>query len=171
MDFDAHKIITEIERNLSIIYDLLKGTEASEHNYSQGEGKWTLLEVICHLKDEEVEDFRARVGSVLNDPEASLKPIDPVGWVQSRNYSDQSFDDVLEEWKSERSKSIQWLKDLESPNWENAFKHQKFGPMSAKLFLCNWLSHDYHHIRQIISIKRAYIIHTTGETLRYAGEW
>lgn len=169
--FDADKIIYELERNKEIIYNLLKGTHESEYQYSEDKDKWSLLKVICHLRDEEVEDFRERVRSTLDDPLQSLKPIDPLGWVASRNYSDQDFNEVLEDWKSERERSIIWLKALEAPQWNNAYLHQKFGPMSAKLFLCNWLSHDYHHIRQILTIKRAYIIESTGESLRYAGNW
>jgi hypothetical protein len=171
MDFDADKIITDLERNSSIIYELLRKTPKEEYQFRPAEGKWSLLEVICHLKDEEIEDFRARVESTLSDPNQPLKSIDPVGWVQSRKYADQSFSEILGQWREERNKNIQWLKGLKAPNWQNAYQHPKFGPMSAQLFLCNWLSHDYHHIRQIITIKRAFIIHSTGENLRYAGEW
>ncbi|NNF34321.1 MAG: DinB family protein [Saprospiraceae bacterium] len=169
--FDAHKIILDLERNKDIIYNLLKGTPEREYQFTEDEEKWSLLQVICHLRDEEVEDFRERVRSTLDDPSRPLNPIDPVGWVTSRTYSEQDYNQVLEDWKSEREKSITWLKNLENPQWNNAYQHQKFGPMSAKLFLCNWLSHDYHHIRQIITIKRAYVIESTGESLRYAGNW
>lgn len=169
--FDANKIIAELGRNEDIIYNLLKGTIEREFQFTEDKEKWSLLQVICHLRDEEVEDFRERVRSTLDDPMQPLKPIDPVGWITIRKYSDQDFNDVLEDWKSERKQSIIWLKALKNPQWDHAYQHQKFGPMSAKLFLCNWLSHDYHHIRQIITIKRAYLVKSTGESLRYAGNW
>ena len=171
MEFDHQKIIAELERNTGIIYGLLDGTSEDEYHFRYEVDKWTLLEVICHLRDEEVEDFRTRVASVLKDPNEALPSIDPVGWVTSRKYNDQPFEAVLNDWEAEREKSLNWLKSLDSPSWDNAFMHPKFGAMSARLFLCNWLSHDYHHIRQIITIKRAFLIHSSGEDLRYAGKW
>ena len=171
MPFNASHVIAELERNQSVINHLLNNTGDDEIKYRPDNDKWCLLEVICHLRDEEVEDFRARVQSVLNDPDQALSPIDPVGWVTSRQYLENDFHEVLRDWNNERGKSIQWLRSLNAPSWENAFLHPKFGPMSAQLFLCNWLSHDYHHIRQINAIKRAYLMNESGENLRYAGVW
>ena len=53
--------------------------------------KWCLLEIICHLYDEEREDFRARLQSVLNDPSQALPLSDPEAWIASRQYLQQDF--------------------------------------------------------------------------------
>jgi hypothetical protein len=36
------------------------------------EGKWNFLDLLCHLIDEELEDFRLKVTSILVDPNAAL---------------------------------------------------------------------------------------------------
>jgi len=57
--------------------------------------KWCLLEIVCHLYDEEREDFRARTRHVLETPTDTLPPIDPQGWVGSRKYIHQDYPEVL----------------------------------------------------------------------------
>jgi hypothetical protein len=169
--FNPQHIISDLKRNKDVISHLLSNIAPNQYLYRENQNKWNLLEVICHLVDEEREDFVVRIKSVLKDPLQSLPSIDPVGWVKSRHYENQDYNRKLNEWIELRNDNCSYLEQLKNVSWENSFQHQHFGPLSAKLFLCNWLSHDYHHIRQIITIKRAYIIHSTGEPLDYAGNW
>jgi hypothetical protein len=130
-----------------------------------------MLEVICHLIDEEKEDFRIRVQYVLEDPTKPLPKFDPSGWVESRNYISQDFDAKAEEFSAERTKSIKWLESLENPQWNNTYDHPKLGPMSAYFFLANWLAHDYIHIRQFNRLAYEYHMDQSGIDLSYAGNW
>ncbi len=136
-----------------------------------GPEKWCLLEVICHLYDEEREDFRARTRHVLETPETPMPPIDPVGWVKDRSYMQQDFTAKLGAFLEERAQSVNWLQSLHTPQWGNIYEHPKLGSLSAKMFLSNWLVHDYIHIRQILKIKFSYFQQLTGEQLSYAGDW
>ena len=163
--------LQELKRNRGVFESLLKGLSEEEYKWREKEGKWNLLEIVCHLYDEEREDFRARVKSVLEDPEKHLVAIDPVGWVISRNYAGQSFDGMLKKFLEERYNSIAWLDSLSSPKWDNTYEHPKLGPLSAKLFLSNWVAHDYLHIRQITRIRYHYLQLKAGVPLDYAGEW
>ncbi len=129
------------------------------------------MEIVCHLLDEECEDFRARLKSTLENPEKEFNFIDPVGWVSSRKYIEKDFNTELTEFLNERENSINFLQQLKEPKWDNFYDHPKFGNMSAKLFFTNWLAHDYLHIRQIIELKFEYLSATTDEKLNYAGNW
>lgn len=133
--------------------------------------KWCLLEVVCHLADEEREDFRARVRHVLTTPGEALPPIDPQGWVQERKYISRAYNDMVEIFLEERKASVAWLQSLNQPNWANAYQHPKFGPLTAELFLANWLAHDYLHIRQILGLKHGLLRLRSTQDLSYAGEW
>lgn len=168
---DINRIIAELEKNKSVFKDLLENLPDEFYHWRESENKWNLLEVVCHLYDEERDDFRARVKSVLANPLEDLLPIDPSGWVTSRNYAEQNYDMKLNDFIIEREYSIAWLKQLKSPEWGNSHSHPKLGPLTAKMFLVNWLAHDYLHIRQIIRIKYEYLKITSGEILLYAGDW
>jgi hypothetical protein len=164
-------IILELKRNVAIFSSLLTGLSKEEYTWKPAPEKWCLLEIICHLYDEEREDFRARLKQVLENPDLPLPPIDPVGWVSQRNYMQQNFEEKIRQFTEERKQSIAWLESLSSPEWKNAYVHPKFGPLSAELFLANWLEHDYLHFRQILGVKHFYLKEKSGESLDYAGNW
>ena len=131
--------------------------------------KWCLIEIVCHLFDEEREDFRTRVRTTLENPGKRPPPIDPVGWVKSRNYISQDFEEMTQKFLIERTTSVDWLKSLNNPEWKNAYHHQELGNLSAEHFLANWLAHDYLHFRQINKLQFQYLHRTSGMDLSYAG--
>lgn len=132
---------------------------------------WCLLEILCHLHDNEHEDFKVRVQSVLENPSTPFIPIEPALWVKERAYIDQHFDKKLTAFLQKRSDSIQWLERLEQPKWENTYLHETYGELTARNLLVNWLAHDNLHIRQITRIKYLYLKEYSGEDLTYAGNW
>jgi hypothetical protein len=164
-------IIASLKNNREAFRHLLEKATDDEIYWSQEPGKWCLLEIVCHLHDEEIEDFRTRVKCVLEDPYQPPPPIDPVGWVKERKYRDRNFEEILFKFLKERDLSIKWLESLKDPAWGNTYVHPKLGPMSAILFLTNWLAHDVLHFRQIIRLKYEYLKEMSGISLDYAGRW
>jgi hypothetical protein len=163
--------IKEFATNINIFEMLVKDVDEKQLAWKQNPDKWNLLEILCHLVDEEREDFRTWLRIVVEDPNNPFPSIDPVGWVKERNYAQQDKDKVLSSLKQERSNSIEWLRSLGSANWSNTYIHPKLGPMSAKFILANWLAHDYLHIRQITRLKYDYLKDISNENLSYAGNW
>lgn len=160
-----------MKHNQKVFKCLLEHTPIEEQLFRPNEKSWCLLEVACHLLDEEVEDFRNRVNYVLNVSHLPLISISPHLWPLERSYLQQDFHATLKEFLSERKKSIIWLNSLQNPEWAQTVDHPEVGPRSAKKFLINWLAHDYHHIRQINSIHHAYLKSISGDDLTYAGKW
>jgi hypothetical protein len=168
---DPHFVIINLEKNKTDFQSLLSGVTAEESLWKPAEDRWCLLEVVCHLYDEEREDFRVRIESILNDPKTPLPKIDPQGWVKKRKYLKQNYGEMLIRFFAEREKSIKYLKSLDNPQWDSAYKHKTHGPQSAGMFLTNWLAHDYLHLKQIVRLKYDYLAHSSGESLQYAGQW
>lgn len=164
-------IFDELERNGVVYETLLHDLPEKMYRWRPAAGKWNLLDIVCHLLDEEREDFRVRVASVLQNPNVALPAIDPEGWVAQRNYQVQDFETTLDSLIQERDKSVDRLRSLKNPHWDNEYDHPKLGGMSAQLFLENWLAHDHLHMRQIISVKFAYLKEFGTEKLEYAGNW
>jgi hypothetical protein len=168
---DYVKIIGELSRNRQVFSDLLAEVAKEQVLWKSHPEKWCLLEIVCHLYDEEREDFRARLKHVLETPNNPLPSINPVGWVTERKYLQQDYQEKLKGFLEERKNSIAWLQSLSNPPWYNAYMHPKFGAMTAKMFLTNWVAHDYLHFRQITKLKYDYLAQISGETLDYAGAW
>ena len=164
-------IIRELDRDRILFRELLQGTARKEYTWKPRPESWCVLEVLCHLHDEEREDFRARVKFALQRPDGPLPSIDPQGWVSQRDYLGQDFDAMLEKFLHEREQSTAWLRSLKDPAWENAFSHPVLGEMTASKLLANWLAHDLLHIRQITRLRYDYLADRSGEDLGYAGTW
>ena len=99
-------IIQELERNRAVFHQLLAGVPEKAYHWRPNTDKWNLLEIICHLYDEEREDFRARLRLVLDTPKEPFTGIDPQGWVSARNYAGQDFEAVLKDFLAERVQSV-----------------------------------------------------------------
>ncbi|KAA3610461.1 MAG: DinB family protein [Calditrichaeota bacterium] len=169
---ESKDIILKLEKNGLVFESLFKNITEEQISWKANENKWSMLEIVCHLLDEEKEDFRQRIDFTLNNPGEAWPAIDPQGWVRSRNYSGKNFDETLNQFLAERKKSIEWLYNLSNPNWQVCYLHPKAGEVSAEQLLANWIAHDLLHIRQITATNYAYLLYKTSPIkLDYAGKW
>ena len=168
---DRPLLFAQLERHGNVLQALLTDLSPAEIMWKPAPEKWCPLEVVCHLYDEEREDFRARLRSTLEDPGKPWHPIDPTAWVRERRYREQDFTGKLHGFREERQRSLEWLRGLEHAPWTNAYVHPKVGPVSCELLLTNWVVHDLHHIRQLVNLRYTYLQANTTVPLDYAGTW
>jgi hypothetical protein len=167
---DHQAIIGQLSVNAAVFKYLFQNLSEDQARWKPAEGRWSMLEVICHLYDEEREDFRQRLEHTLSDPDQKWPPIDPEGWVLERRYNKKDLEPSLNNFFNERKKSLQWLNQLQSPAWELTHQHPQMGPMSAQLILANWLAHDFFHIRQATDLHFAYLTKAVSPvSLEYSG--
>lgn len=163
--------INQLKRNAETFNSLLANRNEEEIHWKKSDEKWNLLEVICHLVDEEKEDFRVRLKNVLETPHLKPPTIDPVGWVSSRNYKAQNYSEKLKDFGRERSRSLEWLTSLTNCDWEKGYDYGHHGFVTGAFFIHNWLAHDYLHIRQIVRIQYDYLNFISDDRIQYAGKW
>lgn len=168
---DRPFLTDQLARHAMVFHGLLHGLPADQYRWRPEAGKWCALEIICHLYDEEREDFRARLRHVLDTPDRPMQKIDPTAWVAERGYMDQDFNRMLGMFLDERAGSLEWLRTLDDAPWENFYEHPTVGPVSCELLLTNWVAHDLHHIRQLNNLRYAYLNAHTTVPLDYAGTW
>ncbi len=134
---------------------------------------WSVLEIVCHLADEEVEDFPVRVFLTLEDPGMDWPGIDPQGWAVSRAYQSRDLKGELARFVELRSHNIERLESLKNPDWSSTKVHPRFGAMVASDLLAAWCAHDALHLRQLS--KRLFQLANRdggeGSTTKYAGTW
>lgn len=165
------EIIIQLESGLEVFAGLFTGISTEHITYKPSPDKWCLLEIVSHLYDEEVYDFKPRLKKILAG-DHNWEPIDPQGWVVSRNYMNNNFHKTLNNFLEERKKSADWLNNIEVTDWNVKAVHPKFGEFSAYQMLCNWLAHDYLHIRQINGVKYQMLQSSLKkDELGYAGDW
>ncbi len=90
---DAIRLSGELFHNMGIFTSLLSGIiDQEEAKRKPDPGSWSILEVVCHLLDEERLDFKPRLDITLHHPGEKWTPIDPQGWVIAKKYNERSLD-------------------------------------------------------------------------------
>lgn len=170
---DVAAIIGRLERGAAAVRALAEVASAHRARWKPAPEHWSILEVCCHLLDEEREDFRVRLRSTLEDPTRPWPALDLVGVAEKRKYNERDLATTLDEFVRERRASIAWLRSLpESTDFSTAYQHPKFGPIYAGDLLASWAAHDALHIRQIAKRLHAMAADDApGFAIAYAGEW
>jgi hypothetical protein len=167
MDLDL--IIQQLARQAEAIRALAAGVSDEQARWRPDPDSWSILEVVNHVYDEEREDFRAHLDAILNGNTWTF--IDPQGWVTERSYNRRRLEESLQNFVDERQKSLAWLRELRSPDWEAAFQ-ASFGPLRAGDVLVSWAAHDLLHLRQLVELDYTYtLLKSTPFSVQYAGEW
>ena len=161
----------ELVNSTEMIRSLLVGISGDEARIKPKPGSWSILEVVCHLYDEEREDFREHLDFILHHQNEEWHSIAPTAWVKLRKYNEQNFKTMQRKFFSERKKSLAWLQSLKRVDW-NIIYTSKQGSMSAGEMLSCWVAHDNLHIRQLVELRRTHIESITDPyNIQYAGDW
>ncbi len=169
MNLDAH--IRQLSDHTKIICGLLRGMSAAQAAWKPGPADWSALEVINHLADEEREDFRSHLQTILAGPAAPWAPIDPQGWVTQRDYNRRDLAESLARFLDERRQSLAWLPELADADWDAAYS-RPWGVITAGDMLAAWVAHDLLHIRQLVALRWHYLVAAVApRQVHYAGEW
>lgn len=139
--------------NADRIRAMTGGLSPDEARWKASPGTWSMLEVMCHLLDEEREDFRLRIDTLLHRPGEQFAPIDPEGWVAARAYNDRDLAETLAAFLGERERSIAWLRALPgTAPWDRVYPDPRLKNLRAGDLLASWLAHDILHLRQMAKI-------------------
>lgn len=161
----------ELTYSTETLRALLATVGVEEARMRPSQATWSILEVTCHLYDEEREDFREHLDFILHHQHEEWHLIAPQAWVKLRKYNEQDFGKMRAKFFRERSKSLTWLKGLKNADWNTSYK-SKFGSMRAGDMFASWVAHDNLHIRQLVELRRWQIERMSKPyKVRYAGDW
>ncbi len=168
---EINKAITQLRHQGIVIRSLTADITEENARWKPDDNSWSILEVLNHLLDEEIFDFRQHTEHILFTPDQPWPEIDPQGWVTERAYNQNDLAETLQNFKGEREKSLTWLEELPDPNWDSSVSFP-WGTLSAGDMLASWLAHDLLHIRQLVELRYQL---TSADFqpygVEYAGKW
>ena len=142
---EARRELTQLPNLLDV---LLAGLDDATTRERPSPAEWAPVEIVCHLRDEETEDFAARLQSVLEGRKA-FAPIDPVGWVEQRRYRDADLREALTRFRERRTASLAWLDEVVPERLRSSVPHPALGELSGLDLLVAWVTHDRLHLSQL----------------------
>ncbi len=110
--------------------------------------EWAPVEIVCHLRDEEAEDFGARVRVILEGG-ARFAPIDPEGWATARRYHEAEPAAALAAFREHRAASLAILAAATPERFAASGESPSGLRLSGLDLLAAWVAHDGLHLRQL----------------------
>jgi len=159
----------ELARMPVAIDALVAGLDAAEGRARPAPEEWAPVEIICHLRDEETEDFGARLAVVVAGG-GEFAPIDPEGWARTRGYRDVALPDAMRAWSDRRRTTVVRLAALSPDALVGARPHARLGRLSGLDLLAAWVAHDRLHAAQLAAtLARLWADRWTTLRVEYAG--
>lgn len=164
--------LRRLSNNAAVIQQLVAGVQLEAARWKPDAESWSMLEVTCHLADEEREDFKPKIQVLFNDPVPRFHSIDPQAWVTERAYNQRDLAASIADFLAERQRSLEWLHTLPAAtDWDMAYE-QGNRRLSAGDLLTAWIAHDLLHIRQLNELHYAYFAQLMSPySPDYAGDW
>jgi hypothetical protein len=167
------RLVARLEAFARVLPAAVACVDPDEARWKPPSGAWSVLEIVNHLADEEVEDFWTRLERTLRNPDEPWERIDPERAARERGYNERELRESVDRFVRARRESIVWLRGLPAEaDWSVAHRHPAFGPIAAGDLLASWAAHDALHLRQIA--KRLHELASRdapGFETGYAGEW
>ena len=128
---------------------LLAGiTQEQARKATGGDENWSVIEVLCHLRD--AEEFGLQRDRLMRDCDnPDILPWDQEKLAIERNYAAQELRTVLAEFTAKRQQRIAVLEGLSPAGWERTGKHLQFGAITIFTHTLHMAAHDAIHCAQI----------------------
>jgi carbonic anhydrase/acetyltransferase-like protein (isoleucine patch superfamily) len=112
-------------------------------------GRWSALEVLCHLRDTDRDVFVPRLERMLTETRPALPDVDMRGWDARREYRTESPRAAHRAWDAARRALIARLEPLGPEDWRRVGTHSIRGTFPLGEMVRDWVEHDLSHRRQM----------------------
>jgi len=152
---DKDRIIWNLKSLPNELDDLLKGLDEETLRWRPIPNKWSIKEIMCHLRDMEREAYLARYTRMLAEENPVLPNVDQDRIAQESDYINQAAAAALDDFKLLRVETIDTLQSAPPEAWDRAGIHETDGPMTiADLVHRQIKGNDLNHLVQMKDIVR-----------------
>lgn len=110
---------------------------------------WSLVEIICHLRDVEREVHRPRFQVLAETENPFISGVDADQWAEPRDYFHQDGRAALADFIAARQETLALLQSLPDEAWPREARHAFFGQTTLHELLYLVIQHDRVHWQQI----------------------
>jgi len=114
--------------------------------------KWSMLEILCHLRDAEFL-FVERYGKIANQDRPQLRMINNDELAEKLKYNEDNAGAVLREFQSLRAQTVMILSALAQQAWERVGLHPKRGEFSIAANAVMHVVHDANHLDRVRALR------------------
>ena len=150
-------LLEGLEQSCSILGHVLAGvTQEQAQSIRDGADGWTVLEIMCHLRDYQ-DIFATRIGRMLAEDNPRFKLYDEtarMAMVVENDYANQNLKSVVAEYRSTRHELIHNLSALSDDQWTRLGNFADGDEVDVAMPVVHTMLHDTDHTEQIVRILR-----------------
>ena len=131
----------------------LAGLDRADLTTKPAPHEWSIVEVLCHLRDLEAEIFPQRTELIRRNDGSKILGFDEKAWTIERKYAQADPNEALDYFCAARRKNLPLLREISASELEKNAVHSEFGKMSLRVLLADWAGSDLVHTAQIQRIR------------------
>ena len=148
-------LIEGLEKSGQILDHLLAdASQAQAQTVRDGDDGWTVLEIMCHLRDYQ-DIFAERIRRMLEEDKPTFKLYDEtarLAMVVENDYANQDLREVFDDYWSTRRQLINCLLSLREDQWQREGSFAVDDIVDLEMPVVHTLLHDADHTEQIARI-------------------
>jgi FMN phosphatase YigB (HAD superfamily) len=141
-------LLAALQATPAVLHTLLLNSLPADWSARPAQGEWAMTEILCHLRDVEVEVNQPRVEAILAGPNPIVTGQDTDPWAEERKYHQQDAAVAWQAFLTARSQVIERLRALSAAEWESPARHTILGPTRLRELVGFIVEHDRTHLRQ-----------------------
>jgi len=152
---DKDRILWNMKSLPNELEDLLKDLDEETLRWRPIPHKWSIKEIMCHLRDMEREAYLARYRKMIAEDNPFLPNVDQDRLAAERDYINQDARDALDEFKWLRAETVKTLESAQPQAWSRPGTHEADGPMTIEQLVHRQIKgNDLNHLVQMKDIVR-----------------
>lgn len=144
-----HDLLDALKATPETLAGLLDGvTQAEARSAKGGDENWSVVEVICHLRDAE-EFFIKRMQAMRDQDNPVIVGYDQAALALERNYKAADLQEALAGFRAFRTQAIAEFSKLTAEQWQRSGQHNEMGQITIFAQTVHHAAHDAIHCAQI----------------------
>ena len=145
----THDMLDALRATPDTLNRLLAGvTQEQAQKARGGDENWSVIEVLCHLRD--AEEFGLQRDILMRDQDnPDILPYDQEKLAIERDYASQDLRAVLADFNAKRQRRIAVLAGLSPEGWQRSGNHTEMGRIDIFSHTLHMVCHDAIHCAQI----------------------
>jgi FMN phosphatase YigB (HAD superfamily) len=132
----------------AVLRSLSSSLTAEEWRHEPTRDDWALNEIVCHLRDTEIEIHQLQLDLMLERSGAFIPRPDTSVWANEREYLNVDGPTALADFASARLVNLAKLNHSDGEIWSRQARHAIFGPTNFLEVTSFIADHDRMHVQQ-----------------------
>jgi uncharacterized damage-inducible protein DinB len=170
MEFSIQNSADILERTPKVLSLMLNNISVEWTGANEGEGTWSVFDVVGHLIHGEKTDWIPRLNIILSSSDQkTFEAFDR--YAQLREPEVKTLEQLLAEFEELRRSNIEYLrsKNISEKDLQKKGIHPAFGEVTLAQLLSTWVVHDLNHLGQIARVMAKQYKKEVGPWIEYLG--